>query len=62
MNCRVGSLLVLTGSKAALSATSFMLGYGMAKNAVHYLTKCVASDAEAKKKNLKVLTILPYSV
>ena len=57
---REGGLLVMTGAKAALSGTAGMIGYGMAKAAVHQLTKSLASQGSGMPKDSKVLCIMPY--
>lgn len=38
-----GGILQLTGAKPALEATPGMIGYGMAKAAVHQMTKSLAA-------------------
>lgn len=55
-----GGLLCLTGAQAALEGTPRMIGYGMAKAAVHHLTKSVgASDLP---KNSLAVAILPRTL
>lgn len=58
-----GALLVFTGAHAALAPTSGMLGYGMAKAAIHHL---VASLSKTKAAGLPaqstVLAILPTTL
>lgn len=59
-----GGLLLLTGAKPALEPTPGMLGYGMAKAAVHQLTRSLAAGA-AKAGSLAsghVLAILPVTM
>jgi dihydropteridine reductase len=52
-------LLVLSGAKAALKATPGMVGYGMAKAAVHHLTKSLAQPTSGLPTHAKVTAILP---
>lgn len=54
-------LLVLTGAKAALEATPGMIGYGMAKAAVHHLTKSLAKDGGLPEEAVAV-AILPVTL
>mmetsp|Transcript_15321 Transcript_15321/g.22935 ORF Transcript_15321/g.22935 Transcript_15321/m.22935 type:complete len:237 (+) Transcript_15321:31-741(+) len=53
LTLKESGLLVLTGAEAALKATPTMIGYGMAKVAVHHLIRTIASD------KLHVIGILP---
>ncbi|KAF7265699.1 hypothetical protein GWI33_020782 [Rhynchophorus ferrugineus] len=57
-----GGVLQLTGAKAALEPTSGMIGYGMAKAAVHHLTKSLASSNSGLPANSTVLAILPITL
>ena len=57
-----GSLLLLTGSAAALNPTSFMVGYGLAKAGVHHLVRSAAADATKLPKEACVLGICPYTL
>lgn len=55
-------LLVLPGAAAALKATSFMAGYGMAKAAVHHLIKSAAADPAVLPKGACVLGVSPLTL
>jgi len=57
-----GGLLTLTGAIPALDGTPGMIGYGMAKAAVHQLTKSLAADNGGLPSGAKVLTILPMTL
>ncbi|XP_050298220.1 dihydropteridine reductase [Anthonomus grandis grandis] len=57
-----GGVLQLTGAKAALDATPGMIGYGMAKAAVHHLTKSLAGKDSGLPTNSTVLAILPITL
>ncbi|ENN76900.1 hypothetical protein HUJ04_007333 [Dendroctonus ponderosae] len=59
---REGGVLQLTGAKAALEATPGMIGYGMAKAAVHHLTKSLAGKDSGLPSNSTVLAILPITL
>ncbi|KAI9291088.1 NAD(P)-binding protein [Neoconidiobolus thromboides FSU 785] len=52
-------LLVLTGAAGALGGSSFAIGYGMAKAAVHQLTASLAQDNSGLPKGAKVIAIAP---
>lgn len=52
----------MTGAKAAVSGTPGMIGYGMAKAAVHQLTKSLAGKGSGLPENSKVAAILPYAL
>ncbi|XP_015602936.1 dihydropteridine reductase [Cephus cinctus] len=54
--------LSLTGAKAALEATPGMIGYGMAKAAVHQLTKSLAAKGSGLPSGSLVASILPISL
>lgn len=54
-----GGVLSLTGAKAALEATSGMIGYGMAKAAVHHLTKSLAGTDSGIPSDSLVVSLLP---
>ena len=49
-----GGLLVLPGARPALKGTAGMMGYGMAKAAVHQLTKSLAEPKSGLPENAKV--------
>ncbi|KOC62638.1 Dihydropteridine reductase [Habropoda laboriosa] len=57
-----GGFLSLTGAKAALEGTSGMIGYGMAKAAVHQLTKSLAAKDSGLPENALVTSILPITL
>ncbi|XP_058809170.1 dihydropteridine reductase [Phymastichus coffea] len=54
--------LSLTGAKPALEGTPGMIGYGMAKAAVHQLTKSLAADGGGLPSQSLVATILPVTL
>lgn len=55
-------VLVLTGAKPALGPTPGMIGYGLAKAAVHQLTKSLAEDGSGLPANSVVAAILPITL
>jgi len=57
-----GGLLALTGAKPALKGTPGMIGYGMAKAAVHQLTKSLAEEESGLPKDSLVVAILPITL
>ncbi|XP_051162563.1 dihydropteridine reductase [Leptopilina boulardi] len=57
-----GGFLSLTGAKAALEGTPGMIGYGMAKAAVHQLTKSLASEGSGLPSGCLVASILPVTL
>jgi dihydropteridine reductase len=57
-----GGLLALTGAKAALEPTPGMVGYGMAKAAVHQLTQSLAGKKSGLPDDSSVLAILPVTL
>lgn len=57
-----GGFLSLTGAKAALQDTPGMIGYGMAKAAVHQLTKSLAGKDSGMPANSLVAAILPITL
>uniref|UniRef100_A0A0K0DDZ8 Dihydropteridine reductase n=1 Tax=Angiostrongylus cantonensis TaxID=6313 RepID=A0A0K0DDZ8_ANGCA len=57
-----GGLLQLTGAYAATSATAGMIGYGMAKAAVHQLTASLAAKGSGLPPNSTVLALLPITL
>lgn len=59
---KTGGFLALTGAKAALEGTPGMIGYGMAKAAVHQLTKSLAAEGSGLPENSCVLSILPITL
>ena len=56
------SLLLMTGSAAALNPTSFMVGYGLAKAGVHHLVRSAAADPSKLPAGACVLGICPYTL
>lgn len=57
-----GGLLALTGATPALQATPGMIGYGMAKAAVHQLVASLAADGSGLPSGALVLAILPVTL
>lgn len=57
-----GGLLTLTGANPATSGTPGMIGYGMAKAAVHQLTKSLAGTNSGLPENSLVVAILPVTL
>ena len=57
-----GGLLQLTGAVPSLGGTPGMLGYGMAKAAVHQLTKSLAEPGSGLPEGATVLAILPVTL
>jgi len=55
-------LLTLTGAQGALQGTPGMIGYGMAKAAVHQLTKSLATKGSGLPEKSCVVTILPVTL
>lgn len=52
-------LLLLTGAKAALEGTGEMIGYGIAKAAVHQLIRSLGQHESGLPENVNVIGILP---
>ena len=50
----------MTGAQPALGGTPGMIGYGLAKAAVHQLVKSLASTNSGLPANAKAVGILPY--
>ncbi|CAO1415243.1 unnamed protein product [Diamesa serratosioi] len=57
-----GGVLTLTGAKAAFAGTPGMIGYGMAKAAVHQLTKSLACAGSGLPEKSLVVSILPITL
>lgn len=57
-----GGFLALTGAQPALAATPTMIGYGMAKSAVHHLTRSLASPDGGLPQDAMVAAILPVTL
>ena len=50
-----GGILVLPGAQPAIAGTPGMIGYGMAKAAVHQLTKSLAEPKSGMPENSQVI-------
>ncbi|XP_046386820.1 dihydropteridine reductase [Ischnura elegans] len=61
-NLKEGGLVTLPGAKPALGPTPGMIGYGMAKAAVHQLTKSLAADKSGLPPNCLTVAILPVTL
>jgi dihydropteridine reductase len=57
-----GGIIVLTGAKAALGPTPGMIGYGLAKAAIHHLTKSLADDNGGLPEGAQAFSILPVTL
>ncbi|OXB59373.1 hypothetical protein ASZ78_004216 [Callipepla squamata] len=57
-----GGLLTLTGAQAALSGTPGMIGYGMAKGAVHQLCRSLAGANSGLPSGSAAVAILPVTL
>ncbi|CAK1553026.1 unnamed protein product [Leptosia nina] len=57
-----GGLIALTGAKAALEATPGMIGYGLAKAAVHQLTQSLGSKDSGLPENSLAVAIMPITL
>ncbi|XP_015906841.1 dihydropteridine reductase [Parasteatoda tepidariorum] len=57
-----GGVLTLTGAKAALEGTPGMIGYGMAKGAVHHLVQSLAAPKSGLPDGATTLAILPVTL
>lgn len=57
-----GGLLTLPGADAALEGTPGMIGYGMAKAAVHQLTKSLAKENSGLPAECTAIAILPVTL
>jgi len=57
-----GGVLALTGARPALKGTPGMIGYGMAKAAVHQLTRSLAENDSGLPENALVVSILPVTL
>jgi len=57
-----GGVLTLTGADAALNGTPSMIGYGLAKAAVHQLTKSLSDSKSGLPDNSLVVSILPITL
>lgn len=59
---REGGLLQLTGAKPALGPTPGMMGYGMAKAAVHQLVRSLGAEESGLPPQVTALAILPVTL
>lgn len=57
-----GGLISLPGAKPAVGPTPGMIGYGMAKAAVHHLTKSLAAENSGLPQNALAVSILPITL
>ncbi|XGW12318.1 hypothetical protein V3C99_013209, partial [Haemonchus contortus] len=57
-----GGLLQLTGASGATHGTPNMLGYGMAKAAVHQLTSSLAAKGSGMPQDSSVVALLPITL
>ncbi|NXD75735.1 DHPR reductase, partial [Halcyon senegalensis] len=57
-----GGLLTLTGAQAALSGTPGMIGYGMAKGAVHQLCQSLSGANSGLPSGSAAVAILPVTL
>ncbi|KAF7728663.1 hypothetical protein EC973_005700 [Apophysomyces ossiformis] len=62
LNLANGGLLTLTGALAAQDATPGMIGYGVAKAAVHHLVKDLAAPGGGLPQDAKVTAICPVTL
>ncbi|XP_060575835.1 dihydropteridine reductase-like isoform X2 [Ruditapes philippinarum] len=57
-----GGLLTLPGAQPALEGTAGMIGYGMAKAAIHQLVKSLAAPNSGLPNNSTAVAILPVTL
>nr|XP_009671728.1 PREDICTED: dihydropteridine reductase [Struthio camelus australis] len=57
-----GGILTLTGAQAALSGTPGMIGYGMAKGAVHQLCQSLAGANSGLPSGSAAVAVLPVTL
>lgn len=62
LHLRSGGLLVLTGAKPALGGTPGMIGYGLAKAAVHQLVGSLLAPGSGLPQPTSVVGILPVTL
>eukprot|EP00128_Syssomonas_multiformis_P018752 Colp12_sorted_trinity150504_noHs@20350 len=62
VHLKEGGLALFTGALAATGPTPFMLGYGLAKAAVHHLVTGLASPTGGLPKDSTALAILPVTL
>jgi len=58
----VGGVVTLPGAMPALKGTSGMIGYGMAKAAVHQLTKSLGEEGAGLPEGSSALCLLPVTL
>merc|ERR1719153_916434 len=59
---KTGGCLVLPGAKPALEGTAGMMGYGLAKAAVHQLTKSLGCEGNGLPTGATAVAILPNTL
>lgn len=57
-----GGFVALTGAKAALEGTPSMIGYGMAKAAVHQLTRSLGAEGSGLPADSLAVAIMPITL
>ena len=57
-----GGFIALTGAKAALEGTPSMIGYGMAKAAVHQLTRSLGTEGSGLPADSLAVAIMPVTL
>ncbi|KAM6923599.1 quinoid dihydropteridine reductase a [Xenentodon cancila] len=62
LHLKPGGLLTLAGAKAAQSGTGGMIGYGMAKAAIHQLCKSLAAKNSGMPPGAAAVAILPITL
>ncbi|XP_055783307.1 quinoid dihydropteridine reductase a [Salvelinus fontinalis] len=62
VHLKQGGLLTLAGAKASLGGTSGMVGYGMAKSAVHQLCQSLAGENSGMPPGAVAVAILPVTL
>ncbi|XP_076143306.1 dihydropteridine reductase-like [Alosa pseudoharengus] len=62
LHLKPGGLLTLTGAKACLEGTAGMVGYGMAKAAVHQLCQSLSGSDSGLPTGATSLAILPVTL
>ncbi|XP_041698551.1 dihydropteridine reductase isoform X2 [Coregonus clupeaformis] len=62
VHLKQGGLLTLAGAKASLGGTSGMVGYGMAKAAVHQLCQSLAGEDSGMPPGAVAVAILPVTL
>ena len=60
--CNPNSFTALTGAAAAMGPTPGMLGYGLAKAAVHHIVKSVAADPKGLPEGAAIIGVLPATL